>query len=45
MRITAELPVEPGQAFVIDDFRPEDAEGVASLFLAIYGEAYPMETY
>ena len=45
MRITAELPVEPGQTFVIDDFRPEDAVGVASLFLAIYGGAYPVETY
>lgn len=45
MRIQAELPVEPGQTYVIDDFRPEDAIGVASLFLSIYGDAYPVETY
>lgn len=45
MRIQTELPVEPGQDFVIDGFRPDDAPGVASLFLSIYGHDYPMETY
>ena len=45
MKIDHELPVEPGQPFVVDSFRPEDASGVASLFYAIYGPAYPFETY
>lgn len=45
MRIQSELPVDPGQTYVIDDFRPEDAAGVASLFLSIYGDSYPLETY
>lgn len=45
MRITAGPHVEPGQTFLIDRFRPEDAAGVAGLFLAIYGDVYPLETY
>lgn len=34
-------PIEPGQSFVIDAFRPEDAPGVARLFRAVYGNGYP----
>lgn len=45
MRLTKTLPVEPGQEFVIDRFRPEDAMGVASLFLSVYGEHYPLPQY
>jgi hypothetical protein len=33
----------PGQAVVIDDFRPEDAPGVASLYYAIYGDGFPLD--
>jgi len=29
----------------VDLFRPEDAEGVARLFLAVYGEGYPIRAY
>jgi len=34
-----------GQEWTVDLFRPEDAEGVALLFLAVYGEGYPIRTY
>lgn len=44
-QIDHESPVEPGQKFVIDLFRPEDAAGVASLFYSIYGSQYPFDTY
>lgn len=37
--------VEPGQEVVVDLLRPEDAEGAAACFLAVYGEAYPVRTY
>ncbi|HOW64165.1 MAG TPA: hypothetical protein P5186_11665 [Candidatus Paceibacterota bacterium] len=45
MKIDHELLVEPGQNFVVDSFKPEDALGVASLFYSIYGSEYPFETY
>ncbi|MDQ7827127.1 MAG: hypothetical protein RDV48_30295 [Candidatus Eremiobacteraeota bacterium] len=45
MKITCDIPVEPGQPFVIDNFRPSDAEGIARLFCSEYGAAYPVETY
>ncbi|MCX5813047.1 MAG: hypothetical protein NT178_10950 [Proteobacteria bacterium] len=35
--------IEPGQSFVIDTFRPEDAPGVARLFRAVYGNGYPVK--
>src|SRR5512136_123848 len=44
-RINYELPVDPGQSFEVDTFRPEDAVGVASLFYSVYGAEYPFETY
>ena len=37
--------VEPGQDWKVDLFRPEDAEGVAGLFLSVYGESYPIKEY
>jgi hypothetical protein len=37
--------IEPGQEWVVDFFRPEDAEGVVRLFLSVYGEEYPIRTY
>lgn len=35
--------VAPGQKAVVDEFRPEDAEGVARLYYAIYGDAFPID--
>jgi len=35
--------IEPGQPFVIDTFRPEDAPGVARLFREVYGDKYPVQ--
>ncbi len=40
-----ESVVEPGQQYEFDLFRPEDAEGVANLFLSVYGEGYPIRTF
>jgi hypothetical protein len=37
--------IEPGQEWAVDQFRPEDAEGVRDLFLSVYGESYPVRTY
>ncbi len=44
-KINYELPIDPGQSFVVDTFKPEDAAGVASLFYSVYGAEYPFETY
>jgi hypothetical protein len=44
MPLSAE-PIEPGQTWEVDLFRPEDAEGVARLFLQVYGEGYPVKTF
>ncbi|MDK9708168.1 MAG: hypothetical protein OEL83_14085 [Desulforhopalus sp.] len=41
----SETRVEPGQTFVIDAFKEEDAEGIAGLFYAIYGPDYPIRTF
>ena len=38
-------PIEPGQEYHIDLFRPEDAPGVSRLFREVYGEEYPIETF
>lgn len=35
--------IEPGQSVEIGLFRPEDAEGVARLYFAIYGENFPLD--
>jgi len=45
MRIDHDIAVEPGQSFVIDRFRQEDAAGIAHLFYAEYGPSYPVETF
>jgi len=37
--------IEPGQPWEVDLFKPEDAPGVARLFLSVYGEGYPIRTY
>lgn len=36
--------VEPGQKFVVDDFRPGDALGVALLYYAVYGEGFAVDS-
>ncbi|ADU63923.1 MAG: hypothetical protein KUA35_05940 [Pseudodesulfovibrio sp.] len=35
--------VEPGQKFVVDDFRPGDALGVARLYYRVYGDMFPID--
>ncbi len=37
--------IEPGQTYVFDFFRPEDAEGVSQLFKTVYGDGYPIKTF
>jgi hypothetical protein len=37
--------IEPGQEWEVDLLRPADAEGVARLFLSVYGKDYPIRTY
>lgn len=37
--------IEPGQEWTVDLFRPEDASGVARLFLEVYGREYPIKTF
>lgn len=37
--------ITPGQTWEVDLFRPEDAAGVARLFLTVYGEGYPIRTF
>ena len=38
------VPVEPGQKFTVDDFRPEDAPGVAKLYYAVYGDGFAINS-
>ncbi len=38
-------PVTPNRVYEVGSFVPEDAEGVASLFFRVYGEAYPIDLY
>ena len=35
--------IEPGQDVEVAPFRPEDAEGVARLYFAVYGENFPLD--
>ncbi len=37
--------IDQSQAWEIDIFRPEDAQGVADLFLAVYGTGYPIKKF
>ncbi len=45
MRISQAVPVEAGQKFEIDAFRPEDAPGIANLYCSVYGPDYPIDTF
>lgn len=38
-------PIEPGQTWEVDRFRPEDAPGATGLFRLVYGEGYPIRTF
>ncbi len=40
-----EKTVAPGQPYVVDLFRPEDAEGIVHLFRAVYGDGYPIRLF
>jgi hypothetical protein len=43
-RLRAEAcDVAPGQKAGVDVFRPEDAEGIARLYYAIYGDSFPID--
>jgi len=33
------------EPFCVDEFRPEDAEGIVSLFRAVYGDGYPIRLF
>ncbi len=39
------IDIEPGHTWVVDRFRPEDAQGVTALFRSVYGDKYPVATY
>lgn len=41
----SEKPIEKGQSWEIDLFRPDDAEGVVRLFHTVYADAYPIATF
>ena len=43
--IPRDYVIEPGQSYIFDLFRPEDAEGVVHLFKTVYGEEYPIKTF
>ncbi|MDD5168339.1 MAG: hypothetical protein PHN75_05940 [Syntrophales bacterium] len=45
MKIDYDIPIEPGQKFIVDRFRREDAKGIAHLFFNEYGPGYPFEVY
>jgi hypothetical protein len=45
LKVDRDIAIGPGQTFVIDRFRPEDANGIAHLFFAEYGPSYPFDTY
>jgi hypothetical protein len=35
--------IKPNQKFQVDDFQPEDAQGVARLYYAVYGNTFPID--
>ena len=35
--------IQPRQKYVVDDFRPDDASGIAKLYYAVYGEKFPVD--
>ena len=36
--------IAPGQKFEVKDFDQQDAEGIAALFYAVYGETFPVDS-
>lgn len=42
---TQQRQVPEGEEYTVDFFRPEDGPAVARLFYAVYGDAYPIDTY
>lgn len=36
--------IAPGQEFEVQDFDPQDAQGIAALFYAVYGETFPVDS-
>ncbi len=36
--------IEPSQKYVVDDFQPDDAPGIARLYYAVYGEIFPIDS-
>jgi RimJ/RimL family protein N-acetyltransferase len=40
----AKHEIAPGQGVEVRDFEPEDAQGVAALFYAVYGENHPVDS-
>jgi RimJ/RimL family protein N-acetyltransferase len=40
----ANREIAPGQKFEVRDFDPEDAQGIAALFYAVYGEKFPVDS-
>lgn len=46
MNSDEERPVQQDlEPFIVDGFRPEDAEGIADLFRSVYGEHYPIRLF
>lgn len=45
MRLGKAFPVQSDQEFTVERFRPEDAPGIANLFLTVYGPDYPVDLY
>ncbi|MFW6324572.1 MAG: GNAT family N-acetyltransferase, partial [Desulfovibrionales bacterium] len=35
--------IAAGQKFEVDEFRPEDAPGIARLYYIVYGETFPVD--
>lgn len=40
---SARLDIAPGQKFTVKDFDPEDAQGIAALYYAVYGENFAVD--
>jgi len=40
----ARRDIAPGQKFTVKDFEPEDAEGIAALYYAVYGETFAVDS-
>ena len=40
---TTSRDIAPNQSFEVDDFRPQDAQGVANLYYTVYGESFAID--